>query len=157
MFWKDCLLGRIHFSNERFSCQSLFCNDACLATSIFLTRSFQLIWAKENFRLAPSRISWQKVLSHFNNCIENTHPGLFLPLSCRWNYQSSVQVEKETNKEQTNKQRVEAQTSEEQIPNKSCSIFWIPRWPLSSQSTITVAFTTPLTLSTGTSNRINVC
>ena len=115
MFWKDCLLGRIHFSNERFSCQSLFCNDACLATSIFLTRSFQLIWAKENFRLAPSRISWQKVLSDFNICLENTHPGLFLPLSCRWNYQSSVQVEKETNK-----QRTPVQTSEEEIPNKSC-------------------------------------
>ena len=108
MFWKDCLLGKIHFSNERSSCQSLFWNDGCLASSIFLTRNFQLIRAKENFRLAPSRISWQKFLSHFNICLEITHPGLFLPLSCRWNYQSSVQVEKETNEEQ----RTEAQTSE---------------------------------------------
>ena len=93
---KWCLLGNIHLFDEKFS----------------------IIRAKENFRLAPSKVVVTKNRSNLNICIENTHPGLFLPLSCRWNYQSSVQVGKETNKEQTNKKRKEAQTSEEQIPNK---------------------------------------
>ena len=118
MFWKDCLLGKIHFSTERFSFQSLFWNDACLATSIFLTRHFWLIRAKENLRYTPTRISSQKVLSQFNICIENTHPGLFLPLSCRWNYQSSVQVERETNKEPTNKQRTNKEQRRKHLKNR---------------------------------------